>query len=214
MKTDELIELLGASGVEPVRGRPLRAALVIALAIGTAAAFCVMLTTLGTPPAARSAEHWDATVLVAVFAIALVFAGSSFLLTAMRPGTIARRTLVVIGLLMFLIPCAAITALLEQGSTAAGVTLWGPQSLICLTCIPLFAIAPFAALVWVLRSAAPTSPRLTGAVAGVVSGALGAVACALHAPDGSLPLILFWYGAPIILCALAGAALGPRLLRW
>lgn len=214
MKTDELIELLGAGGVEPVRGRPLRAALVIALAVGTAAAFCVMLAALGTPPLARSAEHWDATVLVTVFALALVATGSSFLLAAMRPATIARRTLEVIGLLMLLIPCAAIAALLEHGPAGVGAGIWGPQSATCLTCIPLFAIAPFAALVWVLRRAAPTSLRLTGAVAGVVSGALGAAACALHAPDGSLPLILVWYGAPIILTALVGAALGPRLLRW
>jgi hypothetical protein len=29
-----------------------------------------------------------------------------------------------------------------------------------------------------------------------------------------LPFIAVWYSGTIVLCTLAGAALGPRLLRW
>jgi hypothetical protein len=54
----------------------------------------------------------------------------------------------------------------------------------------------------------------TGAIAGLVAGALGAAAFAFHHPGGSVPFIALWYGGSILLCTLVGAILGPRLLRW
>jgi DNA-binding XRE family transcriptional regulator len=32
--------------------------------------------------------------------------------------------------------------------------------------------------------------------------------------QSSLPFVAVWYGGTIALCTLAGARLGPRLLRW
>jgi len=43
---------------------------------------------------------------------------------------------------------------------------------------------------------------------------VSAMGYALHCTDDSLPFIAVWYGGTIVLCTLAGAALGPRLLRW
>ena len=54
----------------------------------------------------------------------------------------------------------------------------------------------------------------TGAIAGLVAGALGAAVFAFHHPGGSIPFIALWYGGSILLCALVGAILGSRLLRW
>ncbi|WP_370468687.1 NrsF family protein [Pseudomonas canadensis] len=51
-------------------------------------------------------------------------------------------------------------------------------------------------------------------MAGLVAGAIGAPAVALHHPGGSLPFVGVWVGGPVIHCALIGAILGPRLLRW
>jgi hypothetical protein len=92
--------------------------------------------------------------------------------------------------------------------------IFGPQWTACLICIPLFAIAPFAALVWALRRGAPTGLARTGAIAGLLAGALGAAIFAFHSPGSAIPFMILWYGGPIVLCALAGAILGPRLLRW
>jgi hypothetical protein len=92
--------------------------------------------------------------------------------------------------------------------------IFGPQWAACLICIPLFAVAPFASLIWALRKGAPTSLTRTGAIAGLVAGALGAAIFAFHHPGGSLPFIVLWYGGSILLCALVGAILGARLLRW
>ena len=65
-----------------------------------------------------------------------------------------------------------------------------------------------------LREGAPTNLMRTGAIAGLVAGALGAAVFAFHHPGGSVPFIALWYGGSILLCALVGAILGPRLLRW
>ncbi|MGY4290817.1 hypothetical protein ACVWXO_010083 [Bradyrhizobium sp. LM2.7] len=84
----------------------------------------------------------------------------------------------------------------------------------CLVSIPLIAIVPFAVVIWAIRRAAPTDLVRAGAFAGLVAGSISAMAYALHCTDDSLPFVTVWYGGTIALCTLAGALLGPRLLRW
>jgi hypothetical protein len=75
----------------------------------------------------------------------------------------------------------------------------------CLICIPLFALVPFAALIWALRRAAPTHPALTGATAEIIAAASGAAILSCCIPGSSLPFVTVWYGGVTLLCAL------PRL---
>jgi len=84
----------------------------------------------------------------------------------------------------------------------------------CLVSIPIIAVVPFAIVMWAVRMAAPTNLTRTGALAGLVAGSISAVAYALHCTDDSFPFVALWYGRTIILCTLAGGALGPRILRW
>jgi len=95
------------------------------------------------------------------------------------------------------------------GALVLGTAWWS-----CLVCIPLFAAVPFVALIGAARNGAPTSLTRTGAAAGLVAGAFGAAAYALHGPDDLVPFIAVWYSAAIGLCALVGALLGRRLLQW
>lgn len=91
----------------------------------------------------------------------------------------------------------------------------GDMWLECLVSIPIIAIVPFAVIVWTVRRlAAPTDLARTGAFAGLAAGGVSAMGYALHCMDDSLPFIALWYGGTIILCTVAGALLGPRLLRW
>lgn len=90
----------------------------------------------------------------------------------------------------------------------------GDAWLECLVSIPIIAIVPFALTMWAVRQAAPIDLRRAGAFAGLVAGSISAVAYALHCTDNSLPFVALWYGGTIVVCTLAGAALGPRLLRW
>lgn len=213
MKTDELIDMLGTN-IEPVKAGQLRTTLFAALAVGTAVALCLVVAIFGMPGEALGRAYLGLTALALTFTLGLVAAGASFLIKAARPGQPGRRPLVVIGLLFLALISACMIALVFAHPAAWSGMVFGPQWEACLICVPLFAVAPFASLVWALRKEAPTNLTWTGAVAGLVAGALSAAVFALHHPSGSIPFIMLWYGGPIVICALIGAMLGPRLLRW
>jgi hypothetical protein len=213
MKTDELIETLGVT-VERVEGRSFRNAFIVALVLGVALAVCVMQAVLGMSPGALRESQWRLLTLIAVFVVGVVVAGSWYLLKAAHPGMSKRGPSALIVALVAAFLCAGIAGLFATDPAARSALIFAPMWTVCLTCIPLFSIGPFIALVWVLRKGAPTKLRSAGAVTGLVAGAVGAGACALHQPGGSLPFIGLWYVAPILLCALIGALLGPRVLRW
>ncbi|HLW89688.1 MAG TPA: DUF1109 domain-containing protein [Roseiarcus sp.] len=213
MKTDELIDLLGAN-VEPVKRGYMRTALLAALAVGAAAAFCLRLAVYGVPANPFSGEDVGLKVAGLALALSLVVVGGGFLIKSARPGEAGRGALIIIGLLLLAIFSAGTIALALASPSAWSGMVFGPQWAACFFCIPVFAALPFATLVWALRKAAPTRLALTGAVIGLVAGALGAAVCAYHYPSSSIPFLAFWYGGPIVLCGLIGALLGPRLLRW
>lgn len=213
MKTDDLINMLGTN-VEPVASSKRRAALLAALGIGAAAALCLIFVMFGVPGEAFGGNFLGITLLTLAYTLGLAAAGARFLSMAARPGKAGRGALAVIGLLLLGLIAVAVIVLSLARPSGWSAMLFGPQWAACLVCIPLAAIIPFSSLVWYLRNEAPTRLRLTGAVAGLVAGAIGATAYALHHPGGSLPFVALWFGGPLILCALLGAILGPRLLRW
>jgi hypothetical protein len=90
----------------------------------------------------------------------------------------------------------------------------GDQWLECLVSIPVIAVVPFAAVVWAVRRLAPTNLERAGALAGLVAGGISAAGYALHCTDDSFPFVTLWYGGTLALCTLAGATLGPKVLRW
>jgi hypothetical protein len=72
----------------------------------------------------------------------------------------------------------------------------------------------FLVLVWSFKALAPTRWRVAGAAAGLVSGALAAIAYGLHCPESSALFVLTWYSLGIALATGLGALVGPWLLRW
>jgi hypothetical protein len=84
----------------------------------------------------------------------------------------------------------------------------------CLSLIPLLAVAPVACLLVALRRGAPARPALAGAMAGLVSGAVGATLYALTCRDDSALFVATWYSIAIIAVTAASAYLGSRILRW
>jgi len=170
MKTDELINMLGTNLV-PVKAGELRNALMIALAIGAAAASCLMLAIFGLPDATLGGDYSGPKVLALAFTLGLVFAGASFLIESARPGEPGRKPLILISVLFFALISAGCVALVLAHPAAWSGMIFGPQWAACLICIPLFAVAPFASLIWALRKGAPTNLMRTGAIAGLVAGA-------------------------------------------
>jgi len=212
MKTDDLVAML-STNVEPVGRGLVGRTISIAVAAGAVIALGIMLVMLGVR--ADLTSHAAVFLLLKVaFALAVVGVAMRYLTRLARPG--AGRG---ISPLVIALPFAAIALL---GAISLGVApsshwnrmILGDQWLECLLSIPIIAIVPFAITIFAVRRAAPTNLVRTGAVAGLVAGGVSAIAYALHCTDDSLPFVAVWYGGTIVLCTLAGAALGPRLLRW
>jgi len=147
-------------------------------------------------------------VLKLAFAVGVVGVSSIYLMRLTRPGG-ERRT----SSIRIMMPFAAIVLLAAVSLGLAPSSHWdemvmGDQWLECLLSIPIIAIAPFAIIVAAMRKAAPTSLERTGAFAGLIAGGVSAMGYALHCTDDSLPFIAIWYGGTMLLCTLAGAALG------
>jgi hypothetical protein len=69
-------------------------------------------------------------------------------------------------------------------------------------------------LLYAIRSLAPTDLRATGFAAGLLAGAVGALAYSFVCPETSLTFVAIWYTAGIVLAGFVGRALGPWVLRW
>lgn len=78
----------------------------------------------------------------------------------------------------------------------------------------VLSLPALAGALWALRGLAPTRPRLAGAAAGLLAGAVGALAYGFSCTELAPPFVAAWYTAGIGLVAALGSALGPRLLRW
>ena len=65
-----------------------------------------------------------------------------------------------------------------------------------------------------LRRGAPTSPERAGWLVGLAAGALGAAAYNLHCPFNDIYYIGLWFTIPVLLSAIVGRLLVPRLIRW
>jgi hypothetical protein len=213
MKTDDLVAML-STNVEPIgSGRVVRT-ISIAVAAGAALAFGFMLVGLGVRADLTATRATVFLLLKVAFALAVVGMAMRYLTRLARPG--AERG---ISPLAIAVPFAGIALLgiinlgMAPSSHWNGMIL-GDEWLECLLSIPIIAIVPFAVTIFAVRRAAPTNLVRTGAVAGLIAGGISAMAYALHCTDDSLPFVAVWYGGTIVLCTLAGAALGPWLLRW
>jgi hypothetical protein len=213
MKTDELVAALSAH-IEPVNSRLVSRTVYLALAAGTVVALGIMLVGFGGRSDLMAARALMFLLLKLAFAVGIVGVASVYLTRLARPGG-ERRTASIAPV----IPFAAIVLLAAISLGLAPSSHWnkmvmGDEWLECLLSIPIIAIVPFAVIIAAVRRAAPTNLVRTGAVAGLAAGGVSAMGYALHCTDDSLPFVAVWYGGTIVLCTLAGAALGPRLLRW
>jgi hypothetical protein len=213
MKTDELITVL-STNVEPIDRRQLSREIVAAVILGTVVAIGSALTLPGirTDLSAPNALTYFCAKIV--FAAVIILAGTAYLLRLARPGVVSPTTSALVPW-----PPVAVASLATVSLVSAPLWHWhnmamGDGWLECLVSIPIIAVVPFAAVVWAVRRMAPTDLARTGAVAGFVAGGMSAAGYALHCTDDSLPFIALWYGGAIVMCTLAGAVLGPRLLRW
>lgn len=214
MRTNELIELL-STNIEPTDHRRLRRGLGLAAALGAGVALCVALLSLGVRPDLYHPGVLGFLLLKVAFGAGIVLLTGWMLTKVARPGGETRiRAWVAAAPFLGVVLLAALS-LASAPSAHWDHMLLGQMWLECLVSIPIIAVVPFAVLIWAVRRfAAPTDLVRTGALVGLAAGGISAMGYALHCMDDSVPFVALWYGGTIAFCTLAGALLGPRLLRW
>lgn len=213
MRTDDLVAMLSAN-VEAVDRRQMLRPLAGAVAVGAVVVLGAALIVLGGRTDIPSGEAPAFLAAKLIFAAAILVPAFFYLIRLARPGEHWRGWVALVAL-----PFAGIVGLASISLARAPAPPWqamlmGGEWLECLLSIPIIATVPFALVIWAVRQAAPTDLRRAGALAGLVAGGLSAAGYALHCTADSLPFVAIWYGGTILLCTLAGAVLGPRLLRW
>lgn len=212
MKTDELIKALAAdAGMrEPRVDEALPRALLPAIALST---LLLAVTLRWRPDLLHALQTWRFDLKIAL-ALALAAAAGWLALRLARPGadTALPR------LAMFAIPAALLVGIAVELSLLPRA-LWMPRlvgsnAMWCLGSIPVFSLAPLAAILVALRKGAPASPARAGAAAGLMAGAIGAAIYGTHCWDDSPLFIAVWYTIAISAVTVLGALVGSRVLRW
>ena len=211
MKTENLVEALVAD--RATGSRTISGTLTAALALGGLVSLALFFFELGVrQDIAQALVTWRFDLKVGLVLSALV---SAFALCRALSRPVPSRRPV-----RLLLPLAALAAMAVAIELAAvpsaswGTRLVGSNSLVCLTAIPMLAIAPLAAVLLTLRSGAPASPALAGAAAGFLAAAAGATLYAFHCFDDSPLFVMTWYVLAAIPMVVLGAIVGHKLLRW
>ncbi len=213
MRTDDLVKIM-STNLEAIDAHEPRRLILISAALGALIAFGMTMLFLGPRTDLSALRIWMFVGVKYAFAGANIGVSLANLTRIARPGG-ERRVSIALGLMVFAVAFAVgIASLAVTPVSDWKAMIIGEYWLLCLACIPLNAIVPFAAIIWSMRQLAPTNLTLAGAMAGRAAGGISAFVYALHCTDDSLPFIAVWYGLTIVMCAVLGGMVGPRLLRW
>jgi hypothetical protein len=213
MKTDELVSLL-ATGAGPVDPRAPVRRCALAVGAGLFAAALLMAVWLGVRPTlARDLPDPMLWVKFA-FVASLAAAGWIAALRLGRPGTrLAGVPAMLAAPLAAIWVLAAVALYGAEPAQRAGL-VFGETWSACPLNIAVLAVPVLGAALWGLKGFAPTRLRLTGAAAGLLAGAAGAVVYTFHCPELAAPFLGIWYVLGMLIPTALGAVVGPRVLRW
>ena len=213
MKTDELIHLL-ATNDRPVQRNAIEQRFVVAALAGIAGAGVLMLSLFGLRPDLLATMALPMFWGKLVFAAALAAAGLALLRRMARPGMALGHVALWLALPPLVLWAMALWALSQVSAAERMPLILGSTWRTCPFNIAALSVPAFVAGFWALKGAAPTRLVWTGAGAGLLAGALGALVYALHCPEMATPFLAVWYVAGMAIPTALGAVLGPRLLRW
>lgn len=213
MNTDELIDSL-VQDLKPVSRHALGWRLCLGLALGGVVTLFVIGGWLGFRPDLWLAMHGPAFWMKWFYTASLAVCATAATAKLARPDTKSFGWLWIILLPILGLSIISIGELIHT-PPAQWLAMWlGASWKVCSRNVFLLSVPIFGGLLWAFRRMAPTRLRAAGATAGLTAGAWGATLYCLHCPEVSAIFVLTWYSLGIALAAMAGAMLGPRLLRW
>jgi hypothetical protein len=188
--------------------------LLLGLGGGLAVSVLLVLAVLGPRPDIGPAMHGMMFWMKLVYPLSLVAIAGLASERLARPAASAKARMIWLPLPFALIATLAATALFLAPPATRETLLMGSSAGVCPFLVLAFAVPPLAGLAWAMRGLAPTRPRETGAIIGLVAGGAGAFAYAWHCTETGAPFLAVWYTLGIAAAAFLGWLLGPRLLRW
>lgn len=209
MKTDDFIRTLSTD--HGWRAQPVATGLWLALALAVPVSAAIFMAELGPRPDFMAVMRSPFFDLKFVVTLALAASAFAVALPLARPGAAPRRWLLLLPLGILL---AGIAADLMVQTSPWQRRMMGSNSLLCLASIPLLSAPFLAAALVALRNGASTRPAVSGAVAGLLAGGLGATLYAAHCVDDSPLFVALWYSLAVLAVTVVGALAGSRTLRF
>lgn len=212
MKTEDLIGALVIDG--ETRPRPLATGLAVAAAAGALLSAALFAALLGPRPDVAAAMATPRFLFKFVECAALAAAAGHLAVAMMRPAADRRPgRLALFAVAAVVVLSVAVEAVLVPPADW-GARLVGTNWIHCLTLVPLIAAPAFVVLTVAARRGAPTEPGRTGAIIGLLAGAIGAFFYAANCTDDSPFFVATWYTLALAAMSALGAAVGRRLLAW
>ena len=149
-----------------------------------------------------------------VYASALAAAAGWWVARLSRPAASAVRPRRVVIAVVLAMAGIGLVSWLSEPADRRLVALLGHSWLNCPPSVLALSLPALAAALWAVRGLAPTRPRMAGFAAGLCAGSVGAFGYSLSCPEASAAFVAVWYSLGIALTGVAGAILGPRVLRW
>lgn len=213
MKTEDFVTLL-ATGAGAVESGAAARRHALALGWGGMGATLLMAIFLGVrtdlAEAARLPMFWVKLGFPICLAVAALYAATRLA----RPGASLGRVPAALVAPILVVWAMAAYALFSAAPDERLALLLGRTWTMCPLLIGMLSVPTFAGTFWAMRGLAPTRSALAGAAAGLLAGAVATAVYALHCPEMAAPFLATWYLAGMAIPTAAGAALGPRLLRW
>jgi hypothetical protein len=213
IQTEQLIERL-SKDLSPSLPLAVERRMAGGLVAGMAVCGLMMAVGLGVRADLMAALHGFTFWMKSGYVAALAAIAAAAALRLARPDVRPPVWLWLLVLPVLIIAGLALAELIRTPSQD-WLALWlGKSWFLCPFLVFGLSVPIFFGLVWAQKKLAPTRLRSAGALAGLTAGASAALIYCLHCPESSAAFLLTWYSGGIGLTTLAGALLGPRLLRW
>jgi hypothetical protein len=213
MKTDDLIAAL-ALDAPSIPPRGIERDLLLWMIPAGLLALCGVVFWLGLRSDLSAAITGPTFWAKAAYTLVLGVAGFWLLDRLGRPGSSARRPLILLGAVLTFVAGLAAFELIAMPADDRMSAMMGMSWRVCPRNILVLSAAAAPFVFFAARRFAPTRPMFAGAAAGLLTAGLAATLYGLHCPEHTAAFVAIWYTLGMALSVGAGAIIGRFAFRW